>query len=276
MLQRGRDEAINPLDLYDSWRLNGAKRITCLVNFFFLTLVLAILPVENRYYKNLRQHFYFFYPQIQRNRPKLLDPLRILIQTVFLLFVRFDPKKGQRSAQAVNALVEFFRKYIGEPVLKKVTRLTVKVDDRANSKKGILLNKKNYVILRVLLVGSLLSCILAVTQPFDVTYQLIFVGLMWLLAVLLKPVKNNVALMLLIFISIIISTRYIYWRITKTVLLTDPVTAVCALLLLAAEIYAYIVLVLSYFQVCWVLDRKPYPLPKDTSLWPTVDIFIPS
>ena len=52
MLQRGRDEAINPLDLYDSWRLNGAKRITCLVNFFFLTLVLAILPVENRYYKN--------------------------------------------------------------------------------------------------------------------------------------------------------------------------------------------------------------------------------
>lgn len=93
MLQRGRDEAINPLDLYDSWRLNGAKRITCLVNFFFLTLVLAILPVENRYYKNLRQHFYLFYPQIQRNRPKLLDPLRILIQTVFLLFVRFDPKK---------------------------------------------------------------------------------------------------------------------------------------------------------------------------------------
>lgn len=276
MLQRVRDEAINPLDLYDSWRLNGAKRITCLVNFFFLTLVLAILPVENRYYKNLRQHFYFFYPQIQRNRPNLLDPLRILIQTVFLLFVRFDPKKGQRSAQAVNALVEFFRKYIGEPVLKKVTRLTVKVDDRANSKKGILLNKKNYVLLRVLLVGSLLSCILAVTQPFDVTYQLIFVGLMWLLAVLLKPVKNNVALMLLIFISIIISTRYIYWRITKTVLLTDPVTAVCALLLLAAEIYAYIVLVLSYFQVCWVLDRKPYPLPKDTSLWPTVDIFIPS
>ena len=62
MLQRGRDEAINPLDLYDSWRLNGAKRITCLVNFFFLALVLAILPVENRYYKNLRQHFYFFYP----------------------------------------------------------------------------------------------------------------------------------------------------------------------------------------------------------------------
>lgn len=204
MLQRVRDEAINPLDLYDSWRLNGAKKITCLVNFFFLTLVLAILPVENRYYKNLRQHFYFFYPQIQRNRPKLLDPLRILIQTVFLLFVRFDPKKGQRSAQAVNVLVEFFRKYIGEPVLKKVTRLTVKVDDRANSKKGILLNKKNYVLLRVLLVGSLLSCILAVTQPFDVTYQLIFVGLMWLLAVLLKPVKNNVALMLLIFISIII------------------------------------------------------------------------
>ena len=47
MLQRGSVEAINPLDLYDNWRLNGASKITCLVNLFFLSIVLAVLPVEN-------------------------------------------------------------------------------------------------------------------------------------------------------------------------------------------------------------------------------------
>ena len=35
-------------------------------------------------------------------------------------------------------------------------------------------------------------------------------------------------------------------------------------------------MVLGYFQVCWVLDRKPYPLPANRKVWPTVDIFIPT
>ena len=35
-------------------------------------------------------------------------------------------------------------------------------------------------------------------------------------------------------------------------------------------------MVLGYFQVCWVLDRKPAALPADRSVWPHVDIFIPT
>ena len=35
-------------------------------------------------------------------------------------------------------------------------------------------------------------------------------------------------------------------------------------------------MLLGYFQVCWVLDRKPASLPKDKERWPSVDIFIPT
>jgi cellulose synthase (UDP-forming) len=46
--------------------------------------------------------------------------------------------------------------------------------------------------------------------------------------------------------------------------------------LLGAEIYAFVVLLLGYIQTAWPLERKPHPLPEDTSLWPTVDVFIPT
>lgn len=51
---------------------------------------------------------------------------------------------------------------------------------------------------------------------------------------------------------------------------------VCGLILLFAETYAWIVLVLGYFRVVWPLNRQPVPLPKDMSLWPSVDIFVPT
>ncbi|MGK3717331.1 hypothetical protein ACSLO9_33025, partial [Escherichia coli] len=38
----------------------------------------------------------------------------------------------------------------------------------------------------------------------------------------------------------------------------------------------WIVVVLGYFQVVWPLNRQPVPLPKDMSLWPSVDIFVPT
>ncbi|MGN0902482.1 MAG: UDP-forming cellulose synthase catalytic subunit, partial [Succinivibrio sp.] len=146
----------------------------------------------------------------------------------------------------------------------------------SSEKHKIVLSSRRHNLLKFLLILSFFAAVIAVTQPFDVTYQFVFVGLMWCLAILLRSAQNRVSLMLMIFISIIISTRYIYWRITKTVILVDFVTATCAILLLLAELYAYIVLLLSYFQVSWVLNRKPYPLPEDQSLWPSVDVFIPS
>jgi cellulose synthase (UDP-forming) len=51
---------------------------------------------------------------------------------------------------------------------------------------------------------------------------------------------------------------------------------VCGIILLFAETYAWVVLVLGYFQVVWPLNRQPVPLPEDMAQWPTVDIFVPT
>ena len=82
--------------------------------------------------------------------------------------------------------------------------------------------------------------------------------------------------LMLIVLSLTVSCRYIWWRYTSTLNWDDPVSLVCGLILLFAETYAWIVLVLGYFQVVWPLNRQPVPLPKDMSLWPSVDIFVPT
>jgi cellulose synthase (UDP-forming) len=43
---------------------------------------------------------------------------------------------------------------------------------------------------------------------------------------------------------------------------------------LAAEFYAFVALILGYFQTLWPLRRTPVPLPDDPSKWPEVDLLI--
>jgi cellulose synthase (UDP-forming) len=49
---------------------------------------------------------------------------------------------------------------------------------------------------------------------------------------------------------------------------------VCILLL--AECYAFVVLLLGYIQMLWPLGRMPVPLPDDLDQWPAVDVLIPT
>ncbi|MDN6632479.1 MAG: UDP-forming cellulose synthase catalytic subunit, partial [Enterobacterales bacterium] len=70
--------------------------------------------------------------------------------------------------------------------------------------------------------------------------------------------------------------RYIWWRYTSTLNWDDPVSLICGLLLLAAETYAWVVLVLGYFQTIWPLNRQPAPMPEDVKSWPTIDIMVPT
>lgn len=62
--------------------------------------------------------------------------------------------------------------------------------------------------------------------------------------------------LMLIVLSLTVSCRYIWWRYTSTLNWDDPVSLVCGLILLFAETYAWIVLVLGYFQVVWPLNRQ--------------------
>jgi cellulose synthase (UDP-forming) len=77
-------------------------------------------------------------------------------------------------------------------------------------------------------------------------------------------------------LSLAMSARYIYWRATETLTFQTTPQLLLGTLLVIAELYAVVVLVLGYVQTVWPLDRKPVPMPPDPNDWPTVDVYIPT
>lgn len=91
-----------------------------------------------------------------------------------------------------------------------------------------------------------------------------------------RRVPGRLPGLMLIVLSLTVSCRYLWWRYTATLNWDDPLSLVCGLLLLVAETYAWVVLVLGYFQTVWPLNRQPVPLPADSATWPTIDLMVPT
>ena len=126
-----------------------------------------------------------------------------------------------------------------------------------------------------------LACVMVmmmiITVPFSLTEQIVFSGIFCAISLYIRRYVGTLVTLVLISLSTIVSARYLYWRFSST-LGQDLTTmdAVFGVGLLAAELYAWLVLVLGFFQTIWPLKRKPEPMPQDLKLWPTVDIFIPT
>ncbi|SUG75632.1 Cellulose biosynthesis protein catalytic subunit A [Salmonella enterica subsp. enterica] len=127
---------------------------------------------------------------------------------------------------------------------------------------GHLSNGARRFILGVIVTFSLILALICITQPFNPLSQFIFLLLLWGVALLVRRMPGRFSALMLIVLSLTVSCRYIWWRYTSTLNWDDPVSLVCGLILLFAETYAWIVLVLGYFQVVWPLNRQPVPLPK--------------
>lgn len=80
----------------------------------------------------------------------------------------------------------------------------------------------------------------------------------------------------MVFLSALMSTRYIFWRATETLSFNSEVEAILGIGLFIAEVYVWLILILGYMQTSWPLKRTIEPMPEDVSLWPTVDIYVPS
>ena len=94
--------------------------------------------------------------------------------------------------------------------------------------------------------------------------------LLWGVALLVRRLPGRFAALMLIVLSLTVSCRYIWWRYTSTLNWNDPLSLAFGLGLLFAETYAWLVLVMGYFQVVWPLNRQPVPMPKDMNTWPVV------
>ncbi|OIN11953.1 UDP-forming cellulose synthase catalytic subunit [Oceanisphaera psychrotolerans] len=128
----------------------------------------------------------------------------------------------------------------------------------------------------LMLLGSVLLALLCISQPFDLQTQLVFVMVLWVLAMAVRRMPGRFASLLMIMLSLLVSCRYLWWRYSSTLNWDDPLSLFFGLLLLAAETYAWLVLVLGYFQSLWPLHRQPTPLTVPPAEWPVIDIMVPT
>lgn len=82
--------------------------------------------------------------------------------------------------------------------------------------------------------------------------------------------------LLLMGMSVLLAGRYAWWRVTQTLQFNGLAETMAGLLLLMAEVYYWLVLVLSHAQAAWPLRRPKTPVRRPAAELPHVDVFIPT
>jgi cellulose synthase (UDP-forming) len=132
-------------------------------------------------------------------------------------------------------------------------------------------------LLRATLIGiGLLALAIVVTVPLEGEQQAVLTLLGALGFVVLNRFRSRRVTVVLVMLSVAITSRYLFWRVTQTLEFETFLGGFLSVGLLLAECYAAALLFLSYVQLTWPLERKPVPLPKDVRDWPTVDVYVPS
>jgi cellulose synthase (UDP-forming) len=136
------------------------------------------------------------------------------------------------------------------------------------------------------LVLPLIFCVLVLVAVIPMTWQQqgIFGILIVVTAFLIDRRKHwQISTILLVLLCLCATTRYAYWRsATLWRYLRSPwghvgvIAALLMVILLAAELYTFVILVLGFFQSIAPLKRPPLLMPVDTESWPVVDVLIPT
>ena len=82
--------------------------------------------------------------------------------------------------------------------------------------------------------------------------------------------------LVIVFLSVSASLRYVLFRGTETLALRSWGDTITSCLLYAAELYALVTLIAGYFQTAIVRRNRPVPLDLPPSELPSVDVFIPT
>jgi cellulose synthase (UDP-forming) len=83
--------------------------------------------------------------------------------------------------------------------------------------------------------------------------------------------------LLLIWISIVVTLRYLYYRTFNTLNFDGWVNTTFSLLLYGAELYAIATLILAYFQTLKLKQRRSVSMAQvPIDQWPRVDVYIPT
>ena len=257
---------------------------------FCFGLAWLIFPIENRFYQKIVKNRAYYFPQIDFHNLRPLDPIRGLVQLSFLMFVAGSKEDAAKRLSHSTYASRFFLFRWVNHIFKRINRGTRMIAERVSKKLASEGKEKTgqhkpqqqkLSLFKKIFVGFLLAIgfvlyVLCITQPFSLEEQVIFLLILGVIALTLFQAQTRFTLLMLIVISVIVSSRYVWWRYSETLNPNSYTSVIFTWLLIIAETYAFIVMLLGYFQVCWVLDRKPASLPKDKERWPSVDIFIPT
>ena len=227
---------------------------------------------------------HYWYPQIDFSRIKLFDPIRMCIQTLWIMLV-VQPRKITKGF-SLSQIISIVWKQIGRLFYLPLKGLTSVVGwlegcsshyaiDSNQKKKSSSSLSSRFLNIAIGTVVFLLA-VLCFTIPFSLTAQAFFIVALWSLGMMFRRMPGRFPTILLITLSVTVSCRYIWWRYTSSLNWDDPLALFLGCVLLMAETYAWIVLILGYFQNIWPLNRQPVSLPDDQSTWPTIDMMIPT
>ncbi|WOK35988.1 UDP-forming cellulose synthase catalytic subunit [Sphingomonas sp. C3-2] len=118
--------------------------------------------------------------------------------------------------------------------------------------------------------------LVVVTVPLDERSQWSFAIASIVGAMLIGRVKSRRTTLTIAALSLLVSTRYIFWRTTTTLEFDSVPAALLGSGLYLAELYAWVILALGFLQTSWPLDRPVVEVSGDPDQWPTVDVYIPT
>jgi cellulose synthase (UDP-forming) len=279
---------VTPLSAYSYFTARGTHRPVAMLFTLCVWLAFLLLRLESPAWQALLAERQRLFPQFVGKRPTLGDPLRLLIQCIWLLLRREpQPARLGRLASVWSAMTsplrwawQVLRQYRAR-LAETMRQVPIRFRDSSLQHSAASRLRGLSVFGRRLFYTVLTSCavllaVLCVTEPFGYLAQLVFIFLLWGIAMLVRYMPGRFPTLMLIVLSTIISCRYLWWRYTSTLNWNDTLDLVCGVILLAAETYSWFVLILGYIQTCWPLQRKPANLPENPNRWPTVDLMIPT
>ncbi|AGO53138.1 UDP-forming cellulose synthase catalytic subunit [Serratia plymuthica] len=259
---------------YRTYRRNGSSAFSAFLATLLVALGWIFLRFESPDWQRVRASRAYWFPHLSFSRPRPADGLRYLLQGLWLLLFRTGrAPMGRHYFAGWHRLQLRYANWL--------QRLPHRLQSAGMEQRSVeRLSQMNRRMRRVLfIIVGVLAAILAmlcISQPFDLPAQFVFVVLLWGIAMVVRRVPGRLPGLMLIVLSLTVSCRYLWWRYTATLNWDDPLSLICGLLLLAAETYAWVVLVLGYFQTVWPLNRQPVPLPADSATWPTIDLMVPT
>ncbi|MGJ8484395.1 UDP-forming cellulose synthase catalytic subunit [Pseudoalteromonas sp. SYSU M81236] len=251
---------------------------------FLLLLTSVFIKLDKQRKYQIKQKLTYYFPHINQPVFTASNCVRILLQAFYLALFRVTNKTSNDKSNILSwQKVSAFFRYLNlidrllVRICKRTWSFSVKRVKAAPYRQPFDSKLWHHRYLKVLFAVLLFFAVAVfVTVPFSIEAQAIFISLILVVAYSLRRVKGQMATIVLVTLAITTSTRYLWWRYSDTLNFGDPLALVLGIGLLLAETYAWLVLILGFFQTINPLQRKPIALSKDTSSWPTVDIYIPT